>query len=190
MAKIAYPTADYTAGEFAVGKDVYADIKKLTVEFNGNISADNFADPALISLDFADGAVDSNKLAEKCVIDSKVDLTEANDGALVWTNGPNHLENEGGFICRVRSTFSWDGTSPDVINIYWRDFVDGNPLFINPPVMIGSPVVIAAAAADVLTSCRVLDLSSFKIQIECNYGGGTGEVTMEFCVAGGVTWDL
>jgi hypothetical protein len=86
MSKVQNPSTNFTAGDFAVGKDLYEDIRRLTAEFNGNINAENLASPAVANQHFATNSIDANNLAANCITDAKMELTDPNDGMLVWTN--------------------------------------------------------------------------------------------------------
>jgi hypothetical protein len=185
MAKISNPTANYEDGEFAIGKDIYADILRLYVEFNGNITAENLVSPCVSNTELATESVDSNKMAVKCILDAKMELTSANSGILVWNNGTDYAGENGGILVRIKATFTLSGSSPDTYNFFWwRDCVDGNPLFNIAPTMVGSPMAIASNENDEITAARVISLTVSGAQIELNYGNGTGEVTVEFSVAG------
>jgi hypothetical protein len=180
-------TAVYTAGEYAIGSAVEADIDAIITEMSGNIDADNLAEGAVGAAAIANDAVDKNKIKDGDVAETHMEYTSTG-GVKLWRCGPNFIgAGEGGRIARVSKTLDWV-TSPQTVTFtYEDDCLDGHPAFTAVPSLLGAPLVTSVSSdnAQILTH-RVTVSTSLLITFEFTWTAGTEEVTIQFGVAGPV----
>jgi len=181
-------TAVYTAGEYAIGSAVEADIDAIITEMNGSIDATNLAALAVGTAAIANDAVDKNKIKDGDVAETHMEYTSTS-GVKLWRCGPNFIgSGEGGRVARVSKSVEWDGTSPDTVTFtYATDCIDGDPGFTAVPSFLGAPLVVSvhAATSQILTH-RVTVSTNLLVTFEFTYTSGTDTVTIQFGVAGPV----
>ena len=183
-------TAVYTAGEYAIGSAVEADIDAIITEMNGSIDADNLAAGAVGTSAIANDAVDANKIKDGVVAETHMEYTYTG-GVKMWRCGPNFVgSSEGGRMARVSKSVTWDGTGTNSVTFtYATDCADGNPAFTDLPTLLGLPVVGSVEdLADTILSSHITAASATAITFEfedCS-GISTATVTIQFGVAGPV----
>ena len=183
-------TAVYTAGEYAIGSAVKADIDAIITEMNGSIDSDNIAAAAVGTAAIANDAVDANKIKDGDVAETHMEYTSAG-GVKMWRCGPNFVgSSEGGRMARVSKSVTWDGTGTNSVTFtYATDCADGNPAFTDLPTLLGLPVVGSVEdLADTILSSHITAASAAAITFEfedCS-GISTATVTIQFGVAGPV----